>query len=742
MKLRYGFAALLALTLLLPAASEAQPIFWKNVVPYHSQIPPGDPNVPANWPFSEPGNAVIPNGFCTLACLDMLWNDHTGNGAPHNNPPLPQQEFAAVANTSDVAGGGTWAGTMLTDARRAIHFSSTTGSWPNNPPNYIPNNNATGYTFASPTWPLPPVYGMVAIDGNWTANGWNMQLFKQVISMGYAIMINCDAQGINNNRPIADPEDSDSERTGYMQVEETAVGHSILIVGYNDNPGVGTFIIHDPTLGRYVIQTQNIVWNTWWLSKDFLLVAPWGTTVTVPGPFSFAPFGFTVNGRATYTDPLPTQGTGLSVDCQGSLVFRGDSVVVALAQGQAATLDFDQVTDGGDTQQLSWQCTVADWGENLACVDTWGQVSGSSHSCAGGYTDDIGSVAVDTVKVVRPTLIDISICNVPRFHWWWGQHIHSVLPDYAPGVPNDFSAEVENRGLLPATDVMVHFFFGDPSLAQCFPSPLLAPFATAFIPFLAPGETVMTDPVPFIPPAGNSFGQDYYDFVVLAETPGDPQHDIWVELDNNIACKSVHHVEAEIFTGTTLEFLLVNPLPEPVMAVTRLEADLPPAWYAQLVPAGMDSILLAPEEIMPRMLAVDVSSGGEGTVDLVADLYDLEGRFLRRCGGLQFAVTTGTTASPELEDTDGLFLASPRPNPSRGSVVFGYRLGTDARADLTLYDVRGRQVRRLAGAAAPASGTLAWDGRDEAGAPVAAGLYFARLRSAGEEQVRKLVLLR
>jgi hypothetical protein len=34
-----------------------------------------------------------------------------------------------------------------------------------------------------------------------------------------------------------------------------------------------------------------------------------------------------------------------------------------------------------------------------------------------------------------------------------------------------------------------------------------------------------------------------------------------------------------------------------------------------------------------------------------------------------------------------------------------------------------------------------WDGRDDGGHPVAGGVYFARLESAGESAVRKLVRL-
>jgi flagellar hook assembly protein FlgD len=62
---------------------------------------------------------------------------------------------------------------------------------------------------------------------------------------------------------------------------------------------------------------------------------------------------------------------------------------------------------------------------------------------------------------------------------------------------------------------------------------------------------------------------------------------------------------------------------------------------------------------------------------------------------------------------------------------------------LTVYDVLGRRVRTLVKAALPA-GThrVAWSGRDEAGRPVAPGVYFLRLEALGEARTGKVVRLR
>ena len=131
-----GILPLLLLLIILPlwfqlAGAQQVVRLW---VPYHSQIPPNDPAIQGIFfPWTEPGNANLRNGFCTCACIDMLFNYH-GDPAGHGNPPLPQQEIAAVANTNDPIGGGTHWGTYLSDARRAVHFSSVTAAWPSNPP--------------------------------------------------------------------------------------------------------------------------------------------------------------------------------------------------------------------------------------------------------------------------------------------------------------------------------------------------------------------------------------------------------------------------------------------------------------------------------------------------------------------------------------------------------------------------------------------------------------------------------
>jgi spore coat protein H len=64
-------------------------------------------------------------------------------------------------------------------------------------------------------------------------------------------------------------------------------------------------------------------------------------------------------------------------------------------------------------------------------------------------------------------------------------------------------------------------------------------------------------------------------------------------------------------------------------------------------------------------------------------------------------------------------------------------------ATVAVHDARGRLVRRLAeGPVASGPLYLIWDGRNERGLPVSAGVYFIRLQTTGQASTRRVVLLR
>jgi len=86
--------------------------------------------------------------------------------------------------------------------------------------------------------------------------------------------------------------------------------------------------------------------------------------------------------------------------------------------------------------------------------------------------------------------------------------------------------------------------------------------------------------------------------------------------------------------------------------------------------------------------------------------------------------------------------ASPNPFTSATSIAYIVPAGGGL-VDITIYDVNGREVRRLVDARMPAGdGVAVWDGLDSRGERVASGVYFARLDVDGLTASGKLMYLK
>ncbi|MDM7917052.1 MAG: FlgD immunoglobulin-like domain containing protein [Candidatus Eisenbacteria bacterium] len=84
------------------------------------------------------------------------------------------------------------------------------------------------------------------------------------------------------------------------------------------------------------------------------------------------------------------------------------------------------------------------------------------------------------------------------------------------------------------------------------------------------------------------------------------------------------------------------------------------------------------------------------------------------------------------------------PNPSHGNARLAFSLGQASRVEVGVYDVGGRRIRLVESAQlAAGSHEAAWDGRDEDGARVRAGVYFVSLQVDGRAAgTRRLIVLR
>ncbi|MBK7670606.1 MAG: hypothetical protein IPJ24_04300 [bacterium] len=89
-------------------------------------------------------------------------------------------------------------------------------------------------------------------------------------------------------------------------------------------------------------------------------------------------------------------------------------------------------------------------------------------------------------------------------------------------------------------------------------------------------------------------------------------------------------------------------------------------------------------------------------------------------------------------------LAQNVPNPFNPRTVIGFSLDRPGAVRLRIFDVAGRLVRTLHdGQVLPVGAHEAvWEGRDNAGQPVAAGVYHCRLETGGQAASRRLTMLK
>ena len=89
-------------------------------------------------------------------------------------------------------------------------------------------------------------------------------------------------------------------------------------------------------------------------------------------------------------------------------------------------------------------------------------------------------------------------------------------------------------------------------------------------------------------------------------------------------------------------------------------------------------------------------------------------------------------------------LVGNHPNPFNPTTSVGYAVPRTGVVDLSIYDASGRLVRTLVDVPSHDAGrhSVSWNGRDENGVEVAAGVYFARLTVDSESATGKMVLLK
>jgi hypothetical protein len=139
------------------------------------------------------------------------------------------------------------------------------------------------------------------------------------------------------------------------------------------------------------------------------------------------------------------------------------------------------------------------------------------------------------------------------------------------------------------------------------------------------------------------------------------------------------------------------------------------------------------------LFATDAATDGDHGVLVLMQGYATPAELV-----IQRATGSGVIAPGWPGYPSSSLLISPFPNPTAESAVIGFALPTSGRLRVHVHDVRGRLVRTLADDRDYGAGQhrLRWDGRDDDGVELPAGIYWIRVRAGALEGTRRIALIR
>jgi glucose/arabinose dehydrogenase len=108
-------------------------------------------------------------------------------------------------------------------------------------------------------------------------------------------------------------------------------------------------------------------------------------------------------------------------------------------------------------------------------------------------------------------------------------------------------------------------------------------------------------------------------------------------------------------------------------------------------------------------------------------------------GGEAFRVLSDPIGVPDAGASSAVSLRA-APNPFQGAVTVSLGIAAAATARVTVLDATGRHVRTLGEALR--AGTLTWDGTDDTGRDLAAGVYFMEIEAEGIRSRSRVTLVR
>jgi len=163
---------------------------------------------------------------------------------------------------------------------------------------------------------------------------------------------------------------------------------------------------------------------------------------------------------------------------------------------------------------------------------------------------------------------------------------------------------------------------------------------------------------------------------------------------------------------------------------------------------GYRTCVITPGELVMFVFR-GIADGKAAVKVTTARLWDVDRAPLitEIAGGANIQIGNVTGENPEVP-ARGFLANHPNPfNPSTSILLFipwdGMGSGGTLKTRLSIFDSRGALVRLLFDGQAEAGiNRFAWDGRNDSGADVASGIYYATARTGTEVYERKLVIVR
>jgi len=176
--------------------------------------------------------------------------------------------------------------------------------------------------------------------------------------------------------------------------------------------------------------------------------------------------------------------------------------------------------------------------------------------------------------------------------------------------------------------------------------------------------------------------------------------------------------------GNNMKVQLTGGTSEKVIFVTQQMAKLT---------VGSKAILYGTLILPKAPVQFSAGSAIKGAVFATAITLDSQVKFFHHTSTGTFPKTSEEEAAEAVAVAVSSYqLAQNYPNPFNPSTVISFQLPVNSEVKITIYSITGQRVRELVNGEMPAGlQTAYWDGRDQAGEVVAAGVYLYRLAVTG-----------